>query len=116
MWASARALLASYPEYVFGNILTCPDMADIMNGPIRKQFLERPMRLMEKEDCSECEYLALCHGGCPVHAYGTTGSLFAKDPNCQSRKTLFRLARNAAIEIDRLESTRRLESPPASCA
>jgi radical SAM protein with 4Fe4S-binding SPASM domain len=113
--ALCEGFAASYPEYVFGNLLKCEDMAEIMNGPIRKQFLERPIRLLEEEDCAECEYLALCHGGCPVHAYATTGNLFAKDPDCKPRKTLFSLARNAAIEIDRLESIKRVEHPPKSC-
>jgi radical SAM protein with 4Fe4S-binding SPASM domain len=114
--SQCEGFLASYPEYVFGNILACEDMADIMNSPIRKQFLERPMRIMEEEDCSDCEFLGICHGGCPVHAYGTTGNLFAKDPDCESRKTLFKLARNAAIELDRVESTTPVDSPLASCA
>ena len=108
--------VASYPDFVFGNILTCRDMADIMNSPVRQQFLERPLRLMEEEDCSECEYLAVCHGGCPLRAYSTTGSLFAKDAYCEANKTLFGLARNAAVEIDRLESTSHVDSPPDSCA
>jgi uncharacterized protein len=99
-----EGFLAAYPEHVFGNILACQDLADIMDGPIRKQFLERPIRLMEEEDCSECEYLAICHGGCSVHTYGTTGNLFTKDPDCRSRKTLFGLAKNAAVELDRLET------------
>jgi uncharacterized protein len=105
-----ECFVSSYPEYIYGNILACEDMAAIMNGPIRKNFLERPIRLMEEEDCAECEYLAICHGGCPVRAYSTTGSLFRKDPNCQSSKTLFSLARNAAIELDRLESSRRVDA------
>jgi radical SAM protein with 4Fe4S-binding SPASM domain len=105
-----ECFVSSYPEYIFGNILTCPDMSDIMNSPVRKPFLERPLRLMEDEDCAECEYLTVCHGGCPVRAYSTTGNLFTKDPYCESNKTLFRLARNAAIELDRLESSRRLNS------
>ena len=102
--------VASYPDFVFGNILTCRDMADIMNSPVRKQFLERPVRLMEEEDCAECEFLAVCHGGCPVRAYTTNGSLFTKDGYCQAGKTLFRLARNAATELDRLESTGRVDA------
>jgi uncharacterized protein len=114
--AQCEGFAASYPEYVFGNILTCEDMAHMMNGPIRKQFLDRPIRLLEQEDCWECEFLALCHGGCPVHAYGTTGSIFRKEPNCKSHKTLFSLARNGAIEIDRLESTKRVDSTKAVCA
>jgi uncharacterized protein len=99
-----ECFVSAFPDSVFGNILTCPDMDDIMNGPVRKQFLDRPVRLMEEEDCAECEYLALCHGGCPVHAFAATGNLFTKEPNCESYKILFGLARKAAIEIDRLES------------
>jgi radical SAM protein with 4Fe4S-binding SPASM domain len=111
-----EGFLASYPECVFGNILTCEDMADIMCSPFRKQLMERPMRIIEQEDCSECEYLPLCHGGCPVHAYGTTGSLFTKAPNCQSYKALFGLAKKAATELDRLETERHVESSPACSA
>jgi len=96
--------VASYPDFVFGNILTCRDMADIMNSPVRRQFLERPLRILEDEDCVECEYLPVCHGGCPVRAYSTTGSLFTKDPYCQAGKTLFRLAKKAAVELDRMET------------
>ena len=111
-----ECFVSSFPGHVFGNILTCRDMADIMNSPVRKQFLERPMRLMEEEDCSECEFLAVCHGGCPAHTYSATGNLFAKDPNCQANKTLFSLARNAAVQLDRLESTRCVDSSVGSCA
>jgi uncharacterized protein len=109
-----EGFVASYPEYVFGNILKREDLADIMNGPERKQLLQRPLRLMEGEDCSECQYLTLCHGGCPLRAYATTGSIFSKEPNCKSQKALFGLAKNAAIELDRMESTKRVESSPVS--
>jgi len=114
--AQCEGFTASYPECIFGNILSCEDLSAIMAGPIRKQFLDRPTRLMEAADCPECEYLALCHGGCPVHAYSTTGNLFTKDPDCESRKTMFRLARNAATELDRSESTKRADSFEAACA
>lgn len=111
-----ESFVSSYPEYVFGNILACEDMADIMNSPVRMQFLDRPLRLMEGEDCAECEYLSLCHGGCPVRAFTATGNLFARDPYCESNKTLYGLARSAAVELDRLESTRRVENTEAVCA
>jgi sulfatase maturation enzyme AslB (radical SAM superfamily) len=71
---------------------------------------------VEDEDCSECEYLALCHGGCPIHAYSATGNLFTRDPNCQANKILFSVARAAAIETDRLESTTRVNTPVAACS
>ncbi len=109
-----ECFVSSFPDCVFGNILTCTDMADIMNSPVRKQFRERPLRLMEEEDCSQCEYLALCHGGCPTHAYSATRNLFTKDPYCQANKTLFSVARAAAIELDRLESTKRVNPSEGS--
>jgi uncharacterized protein len=114
--SQCEGFTASYPEYVFGNILTCDSLSEIMDGPIRKQFLDRPTRVMEREDCAECDYLVLCHGGCPVHTYATTGDLFAKDPDCESRKTLFRLAKNAAVEIDRRDSADRVDSRQVACA
>ena len=40
--SQCEGFAASYPEQMFGNILACQDMAEIMNGPVRKQFLERP--------------------------------------------------------------------------
>jgi len=113
--SQCECFVAGYPEYIFGNILACEDLADIMNGPVRRQFLQRPVRLMEEEDCAECEFLTLCHGGCPVRAYSATGNLFAKDPNCQSTKTLCKLARNAAIELDRRESNKRASGVTNPC-
>jgi len=110
-----ECFVSSFPDFVFGNIVTCPDMSVIMSSPMRKQFLERPLRLMEREDCSECDYLALCHGGCPTHAYSTTGDLFTKDPNCKANKTLFGLARTAAVELDRAQSERGVGPSKGSC-
>ncbi|MBV8375608.1 MAG: SPASM domain-containing protein [Verrucomicrobia bacterium] len=33
----------------------------------RRDFVDRPKRLVEDEDCLSCRYLSICHGGCPVH-------------------------------------------------
>jgi radical SAM protein with 4Fe4S-binding SPASM domain len=33
------------------------------------------------EKCSKCELLRFCRG-CPAVAYGTTGSMYAADPQC----------------------------------
>ncbi|HMK34547.1 MAG TPA: radical SAM protein [Desulfomonilaceae bacterium] len=106
--------VSNHPEYVFGNILEGGTMAEIMNGPVRERFLQRPARLFDEEDCAECEYWNLCHGGCPVRAYSSTGNLFAKDPYCQSSKTLFDCARNAARALDLVEICRLVLEPPDS--
>jgi len=83
-----------------------------MNSFVRKRFLQRPARLIDEEDCAECEYWNICHGGCPVRAYSSTGSLFAKDPYCQSSKTLFDCARNAARALDLVGICRLVLEPP----
>jgi radical SAM protein with 4Fe4S-binding SPASM domain len=107
-----RRLRGQLSECMFGNILAGESLAEIMNSPVRRAVPGSAMKLMEQEDCAECEFLPLCHGGCPVHAYATTGNLFTKDPYCESRKTMFR--QNAAIEL--MRSTARAEGPLATRA
>ena len=49
----------------------------------RRDFVERPKRLVEDEDCLSCRYLSICHGGCPVRTYSALGTMMAKDPYCE---------------------------------
>ena len=44
---------------------------------------------MQHESCVECDYLSICHGGCPVRTYVITGEFFVKDPYCKVYKALF---------------------------
>jgi uncharacterized protein len=97
--------IASYPEYSYGNVLACTNFEEIMDSPMRKNFLSRPMHLVERYACSDCDFLGICHGGCTVRAFSCMGDIYAKDPYCSSDKTLFQLARNAAIQIDAMEGT-----------
>ncbi|MEY6432824.1 radical SAM protein [Thioalkalicoccus limnaeus] len=81
--------VTSYPEQHFGNIFDGDSLSDLLRGSrARERFLERPARLMQGE-CLECEYLALCHGGCPVRTYSLRGRLFEKDPYCELYAALF---------------------------
>jgi radical SAM protein with 4Fe4S-binding SPASM domain len=52
----------------------------------RRDFVERPKRLVEDEDCLSCRYLSICHGGCPVRTYSALGTMMAKDPYCEVYK------------------------------
>ncbi|GBC62080.1 radical SAM protein [Desulfonema ishimotonii] len=91
---------ASYPAFRFGNILRERRLSHILeHSPARQQFLARPGRLIQSEDCLSCDYLALCHGGCPVRAYTTTGTLFAKDPYCETYQAIFRHMEELAARI-----------------
>jgi uncharacterized protein len=88
--AQCDCWVASYPEFRFGNIFSLNSFGELLkNSEARQRLQSRPRFLIQQEDCLECEYLALCHGGCPIRAYSTTGSLFAKDPYCQTYKSLF---------------------------
>ena len=60
---------ASYPGFRFGNIFDDDGLFDILgNSEARHQLLERPGVLIQREDCIDCRYLGICHGGCPVRA------------------------------------------------
>ena len=81
---------ASYPNFRFGNIFEDNSLSALLgDSPARRQFLSRPASLVDRGECIHCEYLAICHGGCPVRAYATSGRLSEKDPYCQTYQTLF---------------------------
>ena len=65
----------------------------------RRDFVERPKRLVEDEDCLSCRYLSICHGGCPVRTYSALGTMMAKDPYCEVYKAVFACAEVHAEEI-----------------
>jgi radical SAM protein with 4Fe4S-binding SPASM domain len=84
--------VTSDPDYRFGNLLECDSLSELLrSSPARQRFVDRPVRLMQG-DCIQCDYLALCHGGCPVRTYTMHGSLFEKDPYCHLYKSLYRHA------------------------
>lgn len=88
--AQCDCWVTSYPEYWFGNIFDDNSFTDLLqNSPARHKFQARPEALMKNETCLECEYLSLCHGGCPVRTYAITGDFFKKDPYCQVYKAMF---------------------------
>ncbi|MFC1451908.1 radical SAM protein [Verrucomicrobiota bacterium] len=71
----------------YGNINTAPDLDGILSHPRRLQMLRRYSLL---EECQECEYNSLCHGGCLHKAY-TAGSALKRDPReCALNRTVFR--------------------------
>ena len=88
--AQCDCWVTSYPEYFFGNIFQEPDLTRmLMTSRARRDFVERPKRLVEDEDCLSCRYLSICHGGCPVRTYSTRGTMMKKDPYCEVYKVVF---------------------------
>ena len=88
--AQCDCWVAGYPEFTFGNIFGPLSLSEILQeSAARRRFLERPGVLVRREDCIDCEHLALCHGGCPIRAYSARGSLVGKDPYCETYRSLF---------------------------
>ena len=99
--AQCDCWVTSYSDYHYGNIFESENFGELLQtSPARQQFNERPIQLIQR-DCLNCDYLALCHGGCPVRAYTVHGTLFEKDPYCALYKSLFGRMERAARELAR---------------
>jgi uncharacterized protein len=105
--AQCDCWVASYPEYRFGNIFDSGSLSDILGASAaRKRFLRRPADIIQNRDCIDCDFLAICHGGCPIRAYSLRGNLYDKDPYCPTYLAVFghmktvaaRLAAGAKVE------------------
>ena len=97
--AQCDCWVTSYPDYHYGNIFECDNFGKLLKtSAARQQFNQRPIHLVQ-HDCLECDYLALCHGGCPVRTYTVHGSLFEKDPYCELYKALFERMQRAARDL-----------------
>jgi len=99
--AQCDCWVTSYPEYFFGNIFESDSLTELLkNSPARQKFLDRPSVNIQ-QDCLECDYLSICHGGCPVRTYTFSGTLFEKDPYCHLYKSLFRHVEEVAATLAR---------------
>ena len=100
--AQCDCWVTGYPESRFGNIFDAGSLSDLLrNSEARRRLQTRPGELILKEDCLDCAYLTICHGGCPVRAYSVHGDLFRKDPYCQLYKGLFQNMEAMAADFSR---------------
>jgi uncharacterized protein len=98
--AQCDCWVASYPEIRYGNIFSRNSFANLLkNSEARQRLQSRPRFLIQQEDCVVGDYLALCHGGCPIRAYSTSGFLFTKDPYCHTYKSLFSYMEQQAAKL-----------------
>ena len=68
--AQCDCWVTSYPDYWFGNIFDDVSFTELLQqSKARQLFQARPEVLMQHESCVECDYLSICHGGCPVRTY-----------------------------------------------
>lgn len=97
--AQCDCWVTSYPDYFFGNIYEAESLTQMLaESPARQKFVERPARIIP-HDCIDCDYLAMCHGGCPVRTYTFRGSMFEKDPYCEVYLAMFRKAEEVAAKL-----------------
>ena len=73
-------------EFKYGNINE-DDLKNILLHPTREKLLKRAENI---EECNNCDYRQLCHGGCMRNAYAFTGDVMDKDPYCPAYKGLFK--------------------------
>lgn len=100
--AQCDCWVTSYPDYFFGNLFKEPDLSRMLSeSPARREFVERPGKLVEDEDCLECRFLSICHGGCPVRTYTALGTMNSKDPYCEVYKAIFARAEDQGKKIRR---------------
>ena len=107
--AQCDCWVTSYPEYRFGNVFGAQSFSRMMKeSKARRRFVSRPEAMIEHETCARCDYLSICHGGCPVRAYSITGEFLVKDPYCEVYKALFSRMESLATELSRARFVRRL--------
>lgn len=79
-------------EYKLGNVGT-ESLADILKSPVYSEFLKLKPNLPSQ--CLACEYINLCHGGCPRNrtwSFGEDETLVDVDYFCQSYKQIYSYA------------------------
>lgn len=86
----------NFPQFRYGNIFSGSGLSEIFASSAIQMLRERPLRLIRNEECLECLYLTVCHGGCPARALGMTGDLFRKDPYCVALKAMFEAVEEAS--------------------
>ncbi len=99
--AQCDCWVTSYPEHWFGNLFAAASLVSLLEAnQARERFYQRPMTLVAG-DCIACDYLALCHGGCPVRAFSVHATLLEKDPHCGLYRSLFAHMADAAACLSR---------------
>jgi uncharacterized protein len=78
--------LAGSREHLYGNLLET-DLATLLRSRVRFAVVKR--QLLLPEDCRDCRWNAICHGGCPADALGSHDDALRKDPFCAADLTIF---------------------------
>jgi radical SAM protein with 4Fe4S-binding SPASM domain len=100
--AQCDCWVSGYPEHRFGNIFEAASLGALLEtSDARARIRRRPGAVIQRENCLDCEYLALCHGGCAIRAFTYRGYLDEKDPYCEAYRLLFGHVERAAAQLTR---------------
>jgi uncharacterized protein len=82
-------------QYKLGNIRE-ESLESLINKELMEEFSSKKSALPAQ--CQSCEFLQLCHGGCPRNRIGENNEL-AVEYFCQSYKQLYRYAHERMLEV-----------------
>ena len=109
MCGAAKMTCSVLPD---GTVYPCAFLQDapFRAGNITQRTLESiwyetpvfsALRNARIESCESCTRFNLCHGGCPVRAFASTGTIEAKDPYCRVYQAVFTKCRDLAARMGR---------------
>lgn len=94
-------------DYKLGNV-GIDTLEDILGNYVYGQFLSKKPTLPEK--CHSCDFLSLCHGGCPRNrAWSATSDEVDPDYFCESYLQVYRYADNRMQNVARRVRARWLQ-------
>jgi uncharacterized protein len=97
-----------HEDLYLGNVGTDP-LDSILTNKVYDQFLQMKPNLPEK--CKGCEFLSLCHGGCPRNRNWNLEELGVQvDYFCSSYKQIFRYAHERMLIVARNIKEKQLQS------
>lgn len=79
-------MFARHPELSYGNIAEI-DLSQVLNSQVRRRFLAS--RIDTISECQQCQWAALCRGGCPHRAFVKHGDMMRPDAFCKSYQVIF---------------------------
>ena len=75
---------SDWDVFEVGNIQEM-NIIDAFKSLYRQQLAMRS-EYLQQADCKGCEYFKICHGGCPLDGWNSTGSIMSKTEWCLSRR------------------------------
>jgi uncharacterized protein len=73
-------------EFVLGDIFS-DELIDVERNKKRLELTRRKDSI--KKECAACQFISVCHGGCPHSSYVNKDNYFSKDPLCFINKALY---------------------------